>query len=207
MDIINKDYKEIPEKNYEEIIEETSFTNASMADIERLTENIIAGLPKLDKYAIRKEIEQMVVNVSESPTTFDINQGLALSQAYRDRLTEIYLKITKEVKIRKRCIEMLFDANNFISKASSADKRKGEASLKYPMQLFQYENASAFMIEIEQVLNNMKTVFETISRQGSMLSLQVQLGEYKKKNTTSLFDEINDENGAEERETVKELSW
>ena len=47
---------------------------------------------------------------------------------------------------------MLFDANNLISKASSADKRKGEATLKYPMQILQFESADAFLKEVEQML-------------------------------------------------------
>ena len=146
----------------------------------------------------------MIVNIPETPTTFDINQGLALSQAYRDRLTEIYVDIMKEVKIRKRCLEMLFDANNLISKASSADKRKGEATLKYPMQILQLESADAFLKEVEQVLNNMKSTFDTFSRAGSILALQVQLGEYKGNKN---FDNFESDAEEIEKEPIKELSW
>ena len=201
---MNNNFKAIPETNFEEIIENYNGNNVSMTDIENISNNIIKSLPILDRNKLREEMQNMIVNIPETPTTFDINQGLALSQAYRDRLTEIYVDIMKEVKIRKRCLEMLFDANNLISKASSADKRKGEATLKYPMQILQLESADAFLKEVEQVLNNMKSTFDTFSRAGSILALQVQLGEYKGNKN---FDNFESDAEEIEKEPIKELSW
>lgn len=193
------------ELNYENIIENYDNKNVTITDIENITNDIIHNIPKLNRNELREEMSQMIVNVPENPTTFDINKGLALSQAYRDRLTEIYIDIMKEVKIRKRCLEMLFDANNLVSKATSLDKRKGDATLKYPMQILQYESADAFLKEVEQILNNMKSTFDTISRAGSILSLQVQLGEYKG-NKNDDFNSFESE--AEETENgIKELKW
>ena len=203
---MNNNFKAIPETNFEEIIENYNGNNVSMTDIENISNNIIKSLPILDRNKLREEIQNMIVNIPETPTTFDINQGLALSQAYRDRLTEIYIDIMKEVKIRKRCLEMLFDANNLISKASSADKRKGEATLKYPMQILQFESADAFLKEVEQILNNMKSTFDTFSRAGSILALQVQLGEYKG-NGNKNFDNFESDAEEIEKEPIKELSW
>ena len=203
---MNNNFKSIPEISFEETIESYKGNNVSMTDIENISNNIIKSLPILDRNKLREEIQNMIVNIPETPTTFDINQGLALSQAYRDRLTEIYVDIMKEVKIRKRCLEMLFDANNLISKASSADKRKGEATLKYPMQILQFESADAFLKEVEQILNNMKSTFDTFSRAGSILALQVQLGEYKG-NGNKKFDNFESDAEEIEKEPIKELSW
>ena len=203
---MNNNFKSIPEISFEETIESYKGNNVSMADIENISNNIIKSLPVLDRNKLREEMQNMIVNIPETPTTFDINQGLALSQAYRDRLTEIYIDIMKEVKIRKRCLEMLFDANNLISKASSADKRKGEATLKYPMQILQFESADAFLKEVEQILNNMKSTFDTFSRAGSILALQVQLGEYKG-NGNKNFDNFESDAEEIEKEPIKELSW
>ena len=203
---MNDNFKSIPEISFEETIESYKGNNVSMADIENISNNIIKSLPVLDRNKLREEMQNMIVNIPETPTTFDINQGLALSQAYRDRLTEIYIDIMKEVKIRKRCLEMLFDANNLISKASSADKRKGEATLKYPMQILQFESADAFLKEVEQILNNMKSTFDTFSRAGSILALQVQLGEYKG-NGNKNFDNFESDAEEIEKEPIKELSW
>lgn len=202
---MDNNFKSIPETNFEKTIENYNSNNVSMTDIENISNNIIKSLPVLDRNKLREEMQNMIVNIPENPTTYDINQGLALSQAYRDRLTEIYVDIMKEVKIRKRCLEMLFDANNLISKASSADKRKGEATLKYPMQILQYESADAFLKEVEQILNNMKATFDTFSRAGSILALQVQLGEYK--GNKIINNDFESDAEEIEKSPIKELSW
>ena len=153
----------------------------TMSDLEIMVNQIISTLPKLDRIKIRQEIENMHVETYESPTTFDINKGLALAQAYKDRLTEIYTLALNEYRTRKRCVEMLFDANNLVSKASSSDKRKGEATMKYPIMLFQLEGSETFLKEIEQVMSNIKSISDSISRQGSIIQSQIQLGEYTKR--------------------------
>ena len=153
----------------------------TMSDLELMVNQIINTLPKLDRIKIRQEMENMHVETYDAPTTFDINKGLSTAQAYKDRLTEIYTLALNEYRTRKRCVEMLFDANNLVSKASSSDKRKGEATMKYPIMLFQLEGAETFVKEIEQVMANIKSVSDSISRQGSMIQSQISLGEYVKR--------------------------
>jgi len=165
--------------SYETIIENMQSKELTVMDLEKQVDEIIKGLPAMDRNSLRVEMQQMNVSVVENPTTFDINNGLAKSQAYRDRISQIYQQAMIDTKIRKRCLDMLFDVTNLVSKASSADKRKGEATLKYPMQILQYELSDAFLKEVEQIRINMENVFNTYSRQGSILQLQVQLGEYK----------------------------
>ena len=178
----DEDFLIKPTETTDEVIENFSGSNVNnLSDLEIMVNQIIKSLPKLDKNKIRQEMENMTVDTYQAPTTFDINAGLAMAQGYRDRLTEIYTIALNEYKVRKRCVDMLFDANNLLSKASSADKRKGEATMKYPTHLLQLELSENFMKEVEQMLSNMKSVTETISRQGSMISAQISLGEYTKR--------------------------
>lgn len=153
--------------------------NLDITDLEKLTKEIIDNLTPVDTASLMAEMTQMTVEVQENPTTFDINKGLAITQGYKDRLAEIYMIAYENYAMRKRCLEMLVDANNLISKGSSADKRKGEATLKYAMQFLNYEYAASFLKQVEQSMTNMKSKMDMFSRQGSMLSLQSQLGEYK----------------------------
>lgn len=173
--------------DFEEVIESVSNQNqnqslCTMEELEKMVNDMIATLPKLNRNEIRIEMNKMRVPTYEAPTTFDINKGLAVSQAYKDRLTEIFTLAQREYRLRKRCVEMLFDATNLISKASSSDKRKGEATMKYPMMIIQLEACETFMKEIEQILANIKSAADAISRQGSIIQSQIQLGEYRKKN-------------------------
>ena len=178
----DEDFLVVPSSSTDDVIDSFSGTNVNtLSDLEIMVNQIINSLPKLDKNKIRHEMENMKVDTYQAPTTFDINAGLATAQGYRDRLTEIYTIALNEYKVRKRCVDMLFDANNLLSKASSADKRKGEATMKYPTYLLQMEISENFMKEVEQMLANMKSITETISRQGSMISAQISLGEYTKR--------------------------
>ncbi len=177
--------------SYEEIINNMQAKELTVQDIEQQVATIINGLPPINRAVLRQEMQQMVVPVIENPTTFDINSGLAKSQAYRDRLSNIYQQAMIDTKIRKRCLDMLFDVTNLISKAGSADKRKGEATLKYPMQILQYETSDAFLKEVEQIRLNMENIFNTYSRQASVLQMQVQLGEYKGNKNTETVQEMN----------------
>ena len=171
-------------------------TLSQISEIEEIAEMMIKTLPRLNRNKLREELTDMSVEVLQDPTTFDINSGLAKTQGYKDRLAAILNLATREYNRRKEVFQMLLDANNVMSKASSADKRKGEAILKYKVYLFQLEAAETFMEEIERAFNNMKAKGEIISRQASVLAAQIQLNEYVKRrpehlHTNSEAEEID----------------
>ena len=177
-------------------------------EIEKMVNDLIQSLPKINKVVWRQEMENMVVPMQQNPTTFDINEGLALSQGYRDRLSEMSMYSQREYRVRKRCLEMLFDAVNLISKASSADKRKGEATMRYPIMVLQLESSEIFMKEIEGLLGNMKSTSDAISRQASVINMQIQLGERRQANPNgtdvvprSIAEEVTGKN------PNKEVGW
>ena len=47
-------------------------------EIEKMVNDLIQSLPKINKVVWRQEMENMVVPMQQNPTTFDINEGLAL---------------------------------------------------------------------------------------------------------------------------------
>lgn len=205
------DIKQQADENFEDKLEEISDSFSgpcSIHDLEKMVEQITATLPKLNRNKIREEIGNMVVPIEQTPTTFDINKGLEISQAYKDRLVEILSFASREYKLRKRCVEMLFDANNLISKASSADKRRGESTMRYPLHLLNLEASEIFLREVEQILGNIKSASESVSRQGSLIQSQIQLGEYRKRQPGT----ISEPNQAEEIDyhsdaTKLDLHW
>ena len=155
--------------------------SCTVGDLEDIAKSMLATLPRLNRDAIRKEMQRMSVPIFQTPTTFDINKGLAVAQGFKDRLSEILGLAIKEYNLRKRVVDMLSDANNVISKQSSADKRKGEATMKYPIAMLQLDAAETFVEEVEQISANIKASSDAISRQGSIIQSQISLGEYRKK--------------------------
>lgn len=178
---------------------------SQLSDVEKIANDLISSLPRINRNAWRIEMENMVVPVKENPTTFDINEGLALAQGYKDRLSEMLLYAQREYKVRKKCLDMLIDAVNLISKATSADKRRGEATLRYPVMVVQVESAEIFMKEIEFIYSNIKSTTDSISRQASVMSMQIALGERRQGNPKAT--DVVPQSNAEEISSNKEKSW
>lgn len=178
---------------------------SQLSDVEQIANDLIASLPRINRTAWRTEMENMIVPIKENPTTFDINEGLALAQGYKDRLSEMLLYAQREYKIRKKCLDMLIDAVNLISKATSADKRRGEATLRYPIMVVQTESAEIFMKEIEFIYSNIKSTTDSISRQASVMSMQITLGERRQGNPKAT--DVVPQSSAEEISSNKEKSW
>lgn len=174
----------------------------TLNDLERVINRILTTLPKLDRNTLRLEMENMTVGVKRNPTTKDLTEGLAQVQGYKDRLAEIYTLALREYRIRERCTDMLFDVfGNYAAKGSSADKRRGEATMRYPIMLIQLEAAETFLKEVEHVLANLKSAHESISRQVSIMQIQLQLGEVRREHR---------DGGSEAEEVIKkngELEW
>jgi len=191
----------------DEIEEEYGDKNCSFADVEMIAKKTLSALPKLHFAKYRSEMNKMHVDVYENPTTFQITESMAKVQEYKNRLSEIMIAVEHEYMTRKRVNDMLFDANQAISKQSSADKRRGEATIRFATYLLQLSNIESFRYEVTTVMNNMRSIGDTISRQASVMQMQITLGEYRKK----LPQEFNNRGEGEEpldyKSGASELTW
>lgn len=201
-DILNQ-----PNTDFEGVLDEkvtSSNAASSLDDLNAIVNDILGSLPRLNRQKLRQEMEKMSVRLDDNPTTYQLNEGLALAQGYKDRLAEIYTHALREYKTRNRCMEMLFDAVNYVSNGKSADKRKGEATMMYPMYIIQREAADTFMKEVEHVLQNVKSAHDSISRQVSVMQIQAQLGELRRGGTNPVHSTNSQ---AEEGTNAGELDW
>lgn len=178
-DIINQ-----PAEDFEDVVASHVASKGqikNLNDLEQIVYSILSTIPSLNRNKLRQEMIDMKIELQNNPTTLDLNKGLAKAQGYKDRLSEIYSLAIRECKLRSRCNDMLINA--FIAteaKGKSADARQGEASMRYPMLLIQLEAAESFMKEVEHVLANIKSAHESISRQVSIVQIQLQLGEIRR---------------------------
>ncbi len=195
------------QKTLDELDEEYGEKQCSLIDVENIGKRMINSLPKLDFDKFRNEMDKMHVRVYENPTTFQLTESMAQVQEYKNRLTEISTLIDHEYMTRKRVNDILFDATQFVSKQSSADKRKGEATLRFPILLLKFTSVESFRSEVNNRMNNMKAIGDTLSRQATLMQMQITLGEYRKK----MPDEFKNTNSAEERNDYKsgvpEIDW
>ena len=201
------DIKQSPLVDYETQLDnlDNKYGNGkcTQADIEDMANDMLASIPILNRNQLRIEMSNMHVDIYTDPTTFNINEGLAKAQAYRERLAGILALADREFNLRAKVFEMLMMAHNVVSKASSADKRKGEAIGKYATQYIHLEAAETFRNEVKTYLDNMRATSETISRQASVIQAQIALGEVRKKDN----DTFSLSENALKQRTIEEFSW
>lgn len=191
----------------DELEDEYGDKQCTFADVEAIGKRMLSSLPKLDIDKFRDEMFDMHVDVYENPTTFQITESMAKVQAYKDRLSEIVNLVEHEYITRKRVNEILFDANQAVSKQSSADKRKGEATLRFPILLLKFSAIDSFRSEVTNKVNNMRSIGETISRQASIMQMQITLGEYRKKNPEDFRKRSKAEQPNDYKSGAPEMEW
>lgn len=191
----------------EELDEEYGNKNCSFAEVENIGKAMLASLPKLDFDKYRAEMDKMHVDVFENPTTFQLTEAMAKVQEYKNRLAEIMTVVEHEYITRKRVNDILFDANQAVSKQSSADKRKGEATLRFPTLLLKFSNIESFRYEVTNIMNNMRSIGDTISRQTTVMQMQINLGEYRKKHPEELKSHGEAEDGWDYKSGASELEY
>ena len=202
---------DIKEKTFQETLEdldsEYSEKECTLLDVENIGKRMIGALPKLNFNKYRSEMDKMHVRVYENPTTFQLTESMAQVQAYKNRLAELITLIDHEYMIRKRVNDILFDATQFVSKQSSADKRKGEATLRFPMLLLKFTSVESFRSEVNNKINNMKAIGDTLSRQATLMQMQITLGEYRKKTTDEFKHNSEAEDELDYKSGVTEIDW
>lgn len=211
MEIDDKDL--IPQKSssqkttLDKLDEEYGDKNCSFAEVEQIGKAMIAALPKINFNKIRNEMEHMQVDVYENPTTFQITESMAKVQQYKNRLSEIASMVEHEYMTRKRVNDILFDANQAVSKQSSADKRRGEATLRFPILLLRFTDIESFRYEVTSKMNNLRSIGDTISRQASVMQMQITLGEYRKKTPQEFEQRGEGEDKLDYKSGAPELTW
>ena len=182
----NDDIIRLSERDFENVIDSLGTGPiAGLSDMDTIVYELLNSLPKLNRDKLRNEMENMTVEVLPTPTTSSITEGLAKAQGFRDRCSEILLYATREAKLRRRCYDMLYSTICVTSNAKNNDARMGNFSLRYPTLIIQTEAAEMFVKEVEHVFNNLKSVTDVLSRQVSVMQLQLQLGEIKGRGNNS----------------------
>ena len=192
-------------KSYEETMEDIEQEYAdnhatTFNDVESIANRVLASMKKLEYGKLRNEMSNMNVDIYPNPTTFQLLESLAKVQGYKTRLAEISNDVEHEYN------DMLFDANQAVSKQSSADKRKGEAVIRYPVQIMQFETINSFRIEVNNYIKNMQSMGEMLSRQASLIQMQLSLGEYRKK-VPNEFAGNEAEEKLDYKPGVTEMNW
>ena len=96
----------------------------SLQEVLDMVNKLLKSLPILDKTSLRKEMSEMTVSMSQDPTTADLNRGLALSQGFKDRLSEIYISAYNDYKIKRENIDSYYMQMAYLTSTRSTCIRR-----------------------------------------------------------------------------------
>lgn len=175
---------------------------------------VLADLPLQgpDQYEyLRHEITDTKVEYGAIDTPSQVGDQLAVVQAYKDRVFEIYADAHQNYVTRQRVTELLLDAYSAISGQSSQDKRRGEASLILGPFVLQSVQAEGFFQFCKQIATNLEARQSTLSRRLTCMQIQSSIGNYNFNATSPDVPTKNElRQAAEEKvqtEAVSPVEW
>ena len=139
----------------------------------------IAALPTLDYDKLYLELSQLNVKVSDDPSLQVLSKELQRIQGAKDRVAEIVKDSVKNFLVRKRIGEVLQRGWIRFSEAGSTDKREGEAMLKLSQFTETASEAESFYRAALQILKNLDSQHEIVSRRISCYNSAIKLRDLK----------------------------
>jgi hypothetical protein len=132
-------------------------------------------LPIINYDAIHKELSELNVDSSPTPTLQLINLKLQRVQASKDRLAEIYQQVIRCYTFKKRAVNVLSEAWNKFAEGSSADKRKSDSSFRLSEFHADLAQVEALYSVCEHILRNLDSQSNSISRQITIIQSQLKM--------------------------------
>lgn len=139
--------------------------------------NDLQSQGQADYDKVKEVIANSKLDYVENPSPSEMSRQLGVIQVTKDRIIEIYADAHKNWIARKRILEILFEAFPAISQAKSADKRKGEAGVKFQEFSLAAVEAEWLFTYCKQMVDNLESQFKTVSRRVVCAQLQLQIGE------------------------------
>lgn len=174
--------------NWEDVDEAKKQINALAA---KMAVNM--GIPELDYDNLHEELNKYYdISIEEDMDTNQINDMLTKMQNIRSRVAFITSQAMRTYKAKKTIVDMLMailvkeaDASKYKNKEARegfATERLLDLNLDLRIAEFLKDNA-------EMCLNNLNNMISTVSRQISVLQIELQLGQLTRYNTNDDGDD------------------
>ena len=167
-----------------------------IADFDRICHtmsNKLVALGNNDYDVIRKELHQLSAPLSDSPNPDVLSKDLSRIQAFRDRAVEIVRVLTNIYLTHKRVVEILTHGWPKYSIEKSAEKREGEALLKFSNFIMAASDAEAIYRHALGVMKNLESQQENVSRQISCAIVSSKIGQrYANPHDITDWDKFNE---------------
>ena len=140
-------------------------------------------LPQLDYNEIYEELGDLAIKSHPSPTLQMINDEIQKVQAAKERLSEIYRNVERNFFLKKRSVDILESAWAKYTTEKSADKRKGDGSMRVSNFLTDFALTEACYKVCQHIIKNLDSCHESLSRQITVNQLLLKMNDYGRRST------------------------
>lgn len=127
----------------------------------------------------KRELENYIVSLDPNPTPSEVTEKIAMIQGYRDRVSQMYCVALAIEGMAKREYTKLFDeyAVSLIGSKLNMNEKEYKARGSCRPQYNLYQRAKEYTEIVKTVLNNLCDAQESLSRQITVMQMQIELGE------------------------------
>jgi len=132
-------------------------------------------LPKINYDAIYKELGELSVKSSPTPTLQVLNDELHKIQGSKDRLSEILINVIKCYNHKNRVVDILKDSWGKFTTEKNTEGRKGDAVYRLSNFLADFAEIEALSKVCNHVLKNLDSLHDNLSRRITIWQLMLKL--------------------------------
>lgn len=132
-------------------------------------------LPTLDYENIDKEIRELSIKSTPTPTLQVLNDELHKIQAAKDRLSEILMDVIKCYNFKNRAVDILRDAWGRFTAEKNTEGRKGDATFRLSNFMIDFARVEALSKSCNHVLKNLDSLHDNLSRRITVWQLLLKL--------------------------------
>jgi len=122
------------------------------------------NLPSLDYDAIYAELCTLTVECRPSPSLQVINAEIQKVQAVKDRVTTIYVDVTRNYFFKKRAVDILKDSWGRFTTEKNAEKRKGDSAFRLSGFEVDFARVEALYKAVIHIVKNLDSLHDGLSR-------------------------------------------
>jgi len=136
-----------------------------------------AFLPDLNFDDIYKELAELNVKSSPTPTLQVVNDEIQKVQAAKDRLSEIFIDVYKCYTFKNRVVDLMVESWARFSEEKSADKRKADCAFRLSNYSIDLATTEALLKSCTNILKNLDSAHEALSRRITVWQLTLKIGD------------------------------
>jgi len=134
-------------------------------------------LPRLQYGALYRELADLSVTSSPTPTLQVLNDEIQKVQGAKDRLSEIMVKVLECHAIKKRLVDTLITSWGKFTPEKNAEARKGDGIFRLSSFTIDLAKAEALLKVCTHILKNLDSLHDSLSRRITINQLLLKMND------------------------------